>query len=110
MASAKSPAMLTYLDGRDNKVRRKSDDKPNENYARELMELHTLGVHGGYTQDDVSGAAHRVSGQAVCGGKLALGRQAMALAPFAPLDLLRQVRRESLRRAKSANPCHLNHS
>ena len=65
MASAKSPAMLTYLDGRDNKVRRKSEDKPNENYARELMELHTLGVHGGYTQDDVAGAAHCLTGWTV---------------------------------------------
>lgn len=65
MASAKSPAMLTYLDGRDNKVRRKSDDKPNENYARELMELHTLGVHGGYTQDDVREAARCLTGWTV---------------------------------------------
>jgi len=65
MASAKSPAMLTYLDGRDNKVRRGSDDKPNENYARELMELHTLGVHGGYTQDDVREAAHCLTGWTV---------------------------------------------
>ncbi|HET6406951.1 MAG TPA: DUF1800 family protein, partial [Chthoniobacteraceae bacterium] len=50
-ASAVSPAMLWYLDGRENR-RRSSAEKPNENYARELMELHTLGVHGGYTQQD----------------------------------------------------------
>ena len=47
-ASAHSPAMLAYL---DNQFSRK--EAPNENYARELMELHTLGVHGGYTQRDV---------------------------------------------------------
>jgi uncharacterized protein (DUF1800 family) len=61
-ASATSPAMLVYLDGKSNKVRRKTDDKPNENYARELMELHTLGVHGGYTQLDVLEAARCLSG------------------------------------------------
>lgn len=61
-ASATSPAMLVYLDGKSNKVRRKTDDKPNENYARELMELHTMGVHGGYTQDDVREAARCLSG------------------------------------------------
>jgi len=60
-ASALSPAMLIYLDGHDNKVRQ-PEDKPNENYARELLELHTLGVHGGYTQDDVMEAARCLSG------------------------------------------------
>jgi Protein of unknown function (DUF1800) len=60
-ASALSPAMLVYLDGRDNK-RENSGDKPNENYARELMELHTLGVHGGYTQQDVMEAARCLTG------------------------------------------------
>lgn len=45
MASAKSPAMLQYL---DNQINRKG--VPNENYAREIMELHTLGVGGGYSQ------------------------------------------------------------
>jgi hypothetical protein len=60
-ASATSPAMLIYLDGHDNKVI-KPDDKPNENYARELMELHTLGVHGGYTQQDVMEVARCLSG------------------------------------------------
>ena len=55
-ASATSPAMLVYLDGRSNKIT-KDKPVPNENYARELMELHTLGVHGGYTQEDVRAAA-----------------------------------------------------
>lgn len=61
-ASATSPAMLVYLDGISNKVRRGTDDKPNENYARELLELHTLGVNGGYTQQDVLEAARCLSG------------------------------------------------
>ena len=60
-ASALSPAMLWYLDGRAN-VKRKPDEKPNENYARELMELHTLGVHGGYTQQDVMEVARCLTG------------------------------------------------
>ena len=57
-ASALSPAMLFYLDGRQNT----NQGKPNENYARELMELHTLGVHGGYTQTDVLQAARCLTG------------------------------------------------
>ena len=56
-ASATSPAMLSYLDGSSNQVR-----KLNENYARELLELHTLGVKGGYTQKDVMQAAKALSG------------------------------------------------
>ncbi len=65
-ASALSPAMLWYLDGRAN-VKRKPDEKPNENYARELMELHTLGVHGGYTQQDVMEVARCLTGWTVRG-------------------------------------------
>ncbi len=60
-ASATSPAMLVYLDGKENR-KAKSDDIPNENYARELLELHTLGVHGGYTQQDVYEAARCLTG------------------------------------------------
>ncbi|MCW5942803.1 MAG: DUF1800 domain-containing protein [Fimbriimonadaceae bacterium] len=56
-ASARSPAMLGYL---DNQVNRKG--VPNENYARELMELHTLGVDGGYTQRDVMEVARCFTG------------------------------------------------
>jgi len=60
-ASALSPAMLIYLDGHDNKVEHPGDH-PNENYARELLELHTLGVNGGYTQHDVMDVARCLSG------------------------------------------------
>ncbi|MBY0311572.1 MAG: DUF1800 domain-containing protein [Phycisphaerales bacterium] len=56
-ASAHSPAMLIYLNNDTNKVGR-----PNENYARELMELHTLGVDGGYTQADVQQVAKCFTG------------------------------------------------
>jgi uncharacterized protein (DUF1800 family) len=63
-ASALSPAMLWYLDGRVNHVARPGD-RPNENYARELLELHTLGVHGGYTQRDVMEVARALTGWTV---------------------------------------------
>jgi uncharacterized protein (DUF1800 family) len=64
LASALSPAMLWYLDGRVNR-RSSAADKPNENYARELLELHTLGVHGGYTQNDVMEVARCLTGWTV---------------------------------------------
>lgn len=67
-ASALSPAMLWYLDGRAN-VKRSPAEKPNENYARELMELHTLGVRGGYTQEDVMEVARCLSGWTVLARK-----------------------------------------
>jgi uncharacterized protein (DUF1800 family) len=49
--------MLVYLDGEANAAGR-----PNENYAREVMELHTLGVDGGYTQRDVMELARALTG------------------------------------------------
>ncbi len=64
-ASAHSPAMLAYL---DNQFSRK--EAPNENYARELMELHTLGVHGGYTQKDVREVARCFTGWSIQRGFL----------------------------------------
>ncbi len=94
-ASAKSPAMLHYLDNFQNSVAREVspaeqqrmrermaqqnpgappepvDNKPrqvggiNENYAREIMELHTLGVDGGYTQKDVQEVARCFTGWGV---------------------------------------------
>jgi uncharacterized protein (DUF1800 family) len=56
--------MLTYLDGRANR-RSSADERANENYARELLELHTLGVHGGYTQEDVMDTARCLTGWTV---------------------------------------------
>jgi len=57
LASATSPAMLIYLDQRNSVTKRL-----NENYAREIMELHTLGVDGGYTQQDVTTLADLLTG------------------------------------------------
>jgi len=89
VATAESPAMLTYLDNeqsigphseaalraqgqpRDGSPARTPSAKPknnpglNENYARELMELHTLGVDGGYTQQDVTQVAEVFTGWGV---------------------------------------------
>ncbi len=56
-ASARSPAMLFYL---DNYVNVKSGAQ--ENYAREMLELHTLGVDGGYTELDVKNVARAFTG------------------------------------------------
>ncbi|WP_448104889.1 DUF1800 domain-containing protein [Pedobacter panaciterrae] len=84
LATAKSPAMLIYLDNfsssgqpaavRNDSVQTKGGNKNrkaqvkkkqgglNENYAREVMELHTLGVDGGYDQNDVTQAARVLTG------------------------------------------------
>ena len=70
LASARHPAMLYYLD----QVRSVANGSPgdqggarglNENYARELMELHTLGVDGGYAQRDVHALARVLTGWTV---------------------------------------------
>jgi uncharacterized protein (DUF1800 family) len=62
LATALSPAMLEYLDNTHS-----TSGRINENYARELMELHTLGVSGGpsgsrYTQEDVQELARVLTG------------------------------------------------
>jgi uncharacterized protein (DUF1800 family) len=83
-ATAHSPAMMIYLDnansiGPDSPVaergkmaaarnpdkKKKAPEGLNENYARELMELHTLGVNGGYTQADVTQVARVLTGWGV---------------------------------------------
>ena len=53
----KDPAMLLWLNGSDN-----SKDYPNENYAREMMELFTLGADRGYTENDVRQQARALTG------------------------------------------------
>ena len=63
VASASSPAMLVYLDNASSRA--DGDNIPNENYARELLELHTVGADGGYDEDDVVEVAHVFSGWAV---------------------------------------------
>jgi len=62
--SAKSPAMLEYLDNAMS-----VSGNPNENYARELLELHTMGVDGGYTQRDVEEVARAFTGWTVQNGQ-----------------------------------------
>ena len=59
-ATAQHPAMLRYLDNDQNALHRQ-----NENYARELLELHTLGVNGGYSQHDVQELARVLTGVGV---------------------------------------------
>src|SRR5208282_4167536 len=60
LATLEHPAMLQYLDNNQN-----SAGHINENYARELMELHTLGVNAGYTQQDVQELARILTGVGV---------------------------------------------
>jgi len=60
LATLMHPAMLLYLDNAQN-----AQDHVNENYARELLELHTLGVNGGYTQQDVQELARILTGVGV---------------------------------------------
>jgi len=66
-ATARHPAMLFYLDNWQNTApgsagAKGKQDGLNENYARELMELHTLGVDGGYSQKDVTELARIFTG------------------------------------------------
>jgi uncharacterized protein (DUF1800 family) len=91
LASAHHPAMLVYLDnfqsigpnsrggrfsGRGGQTR-----GLNENYARELLELHTLGVDGGYTQQDVQELAKILTGWTVSGLVRGGGGRGMRRAP-----------------------------
>jgi uncharacterized protein (DUF1800 family) len=88
-ATAESPAMLFYLDNfqsvdpnaaqRLPRMRRQNAQLQqhglNENYARELMELHTLGVDGGYTQQDVTEVARCFTGWSIQGPRQGGGFQ-----------------------------------
>ena len=80
LAVEKHPAMLLYLDnqrsiGPNSRLgKRAGRRRPersiglNENLAREILELHTLGVDGGYTQDDVTAFASVITGWSIGGG------------------------------------------
>ena len=59
-ANAKSPAMIYYLDTYSS-----TKEAPNENYARELMELHTLGVDGPFTHHDIDEVARCFTGWSI---------------------------------------------
>lgn len=63
-ASAHSPAMLVYLDNAQSRA-----EAPNENYAREVLELHTLGVNGGYTEADIKAVARAFTGWSISRGR-----------------------------------------
>jgi uncharacterized protein (DUF1800 family) len=71
LATARHPAMLLYLDNAESRREAMSAKRGrrrgglNENYARELLELHTLGVDGGYTQADVQAVARILTGWSV---------------------------------------------
>jgi uncharacterized protein (DUF1800 family) len=83
LAAESHPAMILYLDNqasigpnsalaqRAERRRRESNRKLdiNENLAREILELHTLGVNGGYTQTDVTSFARVLTGWSIGGGK-----------------------------------------
>ncbi|WP_137719770.1 DUF1800 domain-containing protein [Methylobacillus flagellatus] len=69
-ATLRHPAMLWYLNNDKNAVGR-----INENYARELIELHTLGVDGGYTQQDVQELARILTGVGVSVQPVVPGRK-----------------------------------
>lgn len=71
-ATAQSPAMLVYLDNW-----RSTNRGLNENYARELLELHTVGVDGGYTQQDIVSVArlHRLDDRSTGPARLPFRRQ-----------------------------------
>jgi uncharacterized protein (DUF1800 family) len=83
-ATCQHPAMLFYLDNWQNTAPQSRGAQGkfnglNENYARELMELHTLGVNGGYTQKDVTELARVLTGLGIAGP-----RQARRLQPIGP--------------------------
>jgi uncharacterized protein (DUF1800 family) len=82
LATMRHPAMLRYLDNEQNAV-----GHINENYARELMELHTLGVDGGYSQKDVQELARVLTG---------LGMNATAKTPPVKPALQAQYVRDGL--------------
>jgi uncharacterized protein (DUF1800 family) len=83
LAVERHPAMILYLDNQQSSgpnselakfvARRRPDSERkigiNENLAREILELHTLGVNGGYTQADVTTFAQALTGWSVGGGK-----------------------------------------
>ncbi|MCH7824015.1 MAG: DUF1800 domain-containing protein, partial [Acidobacteria bacterium] len=114
MAVAKHPSMLAYLDNWISSApaevieQRLASLKPtldateylqllermpllqqlkglNENYARELMELHTIGVDGGYTQEDVIEVAKVLTGWTVAAWKITNGREEEGVFVFDPL-------------------------
>ena len=78
-AVVRHPAMLQFLDnqtsvGPNSPFGKKKNKGLNENFAREIMELHSLGVNGGYSQDDVIAFAKALTGWSLTGSKAELPR------------------------------------
>ncbi|MEL6495753.1 MAG: DUF1800 domain-containing protein, partial [Cyanobacteria bacterium J06623_7] len=70
LATARHPAMSIYLDNRtsiapNSPAGKRTKQGLNENYAREVMELHTIGINGGYSQDDIISLARIFTGWSV---------------------------------------------
>ena len=77
VASARHPGMLLYLDqaqsmGPNSTAGKRRDKGLNENLAREILELQTLGAQGGYTQADVTEFAKALTGWSLAGGRTKL--------------------------------------
>ena len=109
IAVEQHPAMILYLDNQRSigpgsslgkrANRRRSDQEfgLNENLAREILELHTLGVDGGYTQDDVTTFAHVITGWSI-GGMTDSGRFAEGVpGAFKFREIMHEIGRASCR-------------
>ncbi len=77
VASTRHPGMLLYLDqaqsmGPNSKAGQRRDKGLNENLAREILELQTLGAQGGYTQADVTEFSKALTGWSLAGGRTRL--------------------------------------
>lgn len=97
VATARHPAMLVYLDNFRSLTPDPGAPRPggvNENYARELLELHTLGVDGGYTQADIEAVARAFTGWSI-------ERHAPAIAPGEGNDPESRRLRRRYERARS---------
>ena len=107
MATVTSPAMLEYLDNAQS-----ATGKINENYARELMELHTLGVSGGpsgstYTQQDVQELARILTGAGVNFTGAAAAPESEAAAALRQTRRVRVQSGEARRRREDGARPHL---
>ena len=108
LAAERHPAMQLYLDnaqsiGPDSLAGQRSGKGRNENLGREILELHTLGVEGGYTQDDVIALANILTGWSVDRGPGPVARMINA----GPWGARPKTASASIRRAMSParRPC-----
>ncbi len=97
LAAVRHPAMLMYLDnlrsvGPNSRLGRRRGLGLNENLAREILELHTLGVDAGYSQDDVTEFARALTGWTVANGRRVPGTPGT----FAFVDVIHEPGRRRL--------------